>query len=488
MSGAVLQLVRTDQQEMSLVNYEAEFAVLGLALYEPKILTTLPHLSAELFGDELNKRIFTQIEQRQAMAGDAVIILVAQALAGDPALADLGGPPFLYDLLDKAPPLTSAEDLVAVLVDLAGRRKLVEAADAARAAALDQAVPFLEATSIAEQGVAAAARYAELDVAHEMDAGDMIADAVAASRQRDDGISFPIGLHEVDAMTGGLTAGEMTVLGAYTGMGKTMAGIQVAKANAAAGLGTIFYSLEMGKEAMAIRLACDVAFDRFARAYSGRTTNPTLNATLKNQGVSDEQWARLAEAQAIVAGWPLKVDVRPGLTVAQMEAGARRQHRLWRRQGIKPGPIFVDHIGKVRPSQNRRGDKTAEISDISNDLATMAKRLGVPVVAMAQINREVDKQGAEDRRPQLSHIKQSGAIAEDARLVILLYRPEYYYREPMEHEDAAKKAERIEKLRKVERHFYWIVAKNSNGPQGQVLTFCQAECSAIRDWDPGAAR
>jgi replicative DNA helicase len=72
----------------------------------------------------------------------------------------------------------------------------------------------------------------------------------------------------------------------------------------------------------------------------------------------------LAEAQAIVEHWPLKFDVRPGLTVAQMESAARRQHREWRRQGIKPGPIFVDHIGKVRPGQGRRGDKTAELSDV----------------------------------------------------------------------------------------------------------------------------
>jgi replicative DNA helicase len=111
----------------------------------------------------------------------------------------------------------------------------------------------------------------------------------------------------------------------------------------------------------------------------------------------------------------------------------------------------------------------------------MAKRLDVPVVALAQINREVERQG-EDKRPQLSHIKQSGAIAEDARLVVLLYRPEYYYRAPMEHEDVEQRGEREAKLRKVQHQLYWIVAKNSNGPQGQVLTFCQAECSAIRGW------
>lgn len=483
MSGASLQLVRDGQSYPELLSYEAEYAVLGQLLCEPKALATLPHLSTELFGDPLHQRIFALIEKHQTMAGDAVGILVAQGLASDPALLDLGGGRFLFDLVDKAPPMDAMEDLVAVLVDLAGRRKLLEAAAAARHAALDRSVPFLDATSIAEQGIAAAARYAELDAAHEMDAGDMIFDALVASQNRADQIEFPIGLTEVDDKTGGLTAGEMTVLGAYTGMGKTMAGIQVAKANAAAGLGTIFYSLEMGKEPMAIRLACDVAYDRFAPAYSGRTSNPTLDATLKNKNVSAQQWESLRRAKDTVAGWPLKVDVRPGLTVAQMEAGARRQHRLWRRAGIKPGPIFVDHIGKVRPAQNRRGDKTAEISDISNDLATMAKRLEVPVVVMAQINRQVDQQSTEDRRPQLSHIKQSGSIAEDARLVILLYRPEYYYREPMEHEDALKKAERMEKLRKVERHFYWIIAKNSNGPQGQVLTFCQAECSAIRDWN-----
>lgn len=483
MAAATLALVPREQPEPTLISHDAEFAVLGILLCDPKVMATLPHLSAELFAEPFCQRLFEVIEGHQTHVGDAIVIIAAQRLASDEGLQQFGGQRFLLDLIDKAPPATSAEDLVGVLVDLAGRRKLLEAADATRAAALDTSKPFLEATSVAEQAVADATRFAELDTVHEMDAGDMIGEALKASRLRSGLIEFPIGLSKVDDMTGGLTAGEVTILGAFTGMGKTMAGLQVAKANASAGRGVLFYSLEMGAEPMAVRLACDVAFDRMAPAYMGKTSNPTVNATLKNKGVTPEQWARLQEAREIVDNWPLKIDCRPNLTVAQIEAGARRQHRLWRRQGIKPGPIFVDHIGKVQPSANRRGDKTAETSDVSGALAVMAKRLGVPVVALAQINRQVDQQSNEDRRPQLSHIKQSNAIAEDARLVILLYRPEYYYREPMEHEDAMKKAERMEKLKKVERHFYWIIAKQNNGPQGQVLTFCQAECNAIRDWD-----
>lgn len=110
-----------------------------------------------------------------------------------------------------------------------------------------------------------------------------------------------------------------------------------------------------------------------------------------------------------------------------------------------------------------------------------ARLLGLP--RLSQLNRTVEQSGAKDKRPNLSSIKDSGAIVEDARQVILLYRPEYYFREPFEHESMEAKAERLAELEKVRNHYYWIVEKNSNGPRFQTLTYCKADCAAVRDWN-----
>ena len=154
------------------------------------------------------------------------------------------------------------------------------------------------------------------------------------------------------------------------------------------------------------------------------------------------------------------------------------------KRGIRPGPVFIDHIGRVKSSGDYRGDLTAETAEITHDLDAMAKRLQVPVVQLVQLNRTADALPSADKRPQLSHLKQSSAIEQAARQVILLFRPEYYHREPMEHEDQAAKIERLEALEKVKGHLYWIIAKNSQGPRSQVLTFCDAACNAVRSW-PG---
>jgi replicative DNA helicase len=232
----------------------------------------------------------------------------------------------------------------------------------------------------------------------------------------------------------------------------------------------------MGPDPMALRLACDVSRDRF-----GNWSDDLITLERINRGdLSDREWQILDGARQEVAKWPIRFDTRPGHTMARIESLSRRAFRDFERRGVKPGLIIVDHRGKVRPGSDRRGNKHAEVADISGAAAEMAKRLDVPVLLLCQLNRQVE--GRPDKQPTLSDLRQAGEIEEDARQVIFLSRPEYYLREPGADESIADRMEREDKLAKVRNKLFWIVAKNSNGPTGTALTRCDISASAVREW------
>jgi replicative DNA helicase len=135
----------------------------------------------------------------------------------------------------------------------------------------------------------------------------------------------------------------------------------------------------------------------------------------------------------------------------------------------------------VKPGQDRRGNMYAETADLSAGAAELAKRLGVPVVTLVQLNRGVEQR--EDKRPSLSDLRNAGQLEEDARQVLMIYRPEYYLRAPLGQETFEQEAERRGKLDQARNQLFFLVEKNSHGPIGQVQAFCDVGCSAIRDWE-----
>lgn len=462
---------------------EAEVDVLAATMYAPdRCEAAFERLTPEHFHDPVHGRIWESISTLRSAGSALDPHAIAHSLGADEGFKALGGVRMLVNLFEKGAP-GAIQSLTDILSDLHTRRAL-------DALARDISARARDTGDGSGEGILADFERAASDIAQNtsvdtawLQAGDMIAEAIAAARQRKGDIKYPVGITDVDRILGGLNAGETTIVAAWTGMGKTIAGLQIAKANASQRKGVSFFSLEMGAAPMGMRLACDLAYNRSAVAYSGVTTNITINRAISGD-LTEGEFERLEEAQRIASRWPIHFDVRPGRTVQQIEAATVRQHREWRRYGIEPGPVIIDHIGKIRPTTDRRGNVTAETRDVSNDLDIMAKRLGVPVVALCQLNRTVENGTSKDKRPSLSSIKDSGAIAENARQVIFIYRPEYYFREPFEHEDIETKAERLAELNKVRNHFYWIIDKNSNGPRGQALSYCMTDCSAVRDWNP----
>ena len=459
-------------------NIEAEQALLGALLMDREAAFAVDGLvRAGQFYEPFHGRLFEAIRDN-AMAGRATDpALFLDRFADDAAFADLGAGAYLGDLARMAPPGANAPDYARIIAGLHTRRELIRAggeiAHAATASADDPEALLGQAERLISELADGSGAQEEW-----VDGSGVIGRAMESARSRGGVMDCVTGVAEVDEMLGGFNAGELAIIAGRPGMAKSVTASQIAKSNAAGGRGVVFFSLEMGEEAIGLRLACDVAYDRRAPVYCGQSDNPTFDRARKNR-LTVAEWQKLEAARDTSEGWPLLFDTRPSLTVSKMEQAARRAFGRWKRRGITPGCVVIDHLGLIRPELERQGSKHAETADVSHALAAMAKRLSVPVICLCQLNRAVEGRG-DDKRPTLADLRQAGEIEEDARVVIFLLRPAYYLRPPEDGEDAAARAQREAKLDRVRNQFIWIVAKNNNGLTGQVETFIDVGCAAIR--------
>jgi replicative DNA helicase len=460
-------------------NIDAEQALLGCVLYDNAAYEALAGaVLPRHFYEPFHARLFDAIEEAINKGVLAEPILLMERFKGDEGFKELGGLAYLAGLVDSAPPPSTAGSYAAIIADLALRRDLVRACGAASTAAVHEtAAPALTHLYRAEQALSALAHTGGGATAWQK-AGSVTASSIRAARDQKGMIGLSTGLTALDEAMGGLRKGQMIVLAGRPGMGKSTGGLQFAKGVARQGKGVAFFSMEMPEFDLGLRMACDVAHDPLAVSYSGRSINPSYFDAARAR-LSPEQWEKLEAAEHEIRSWPLAFDARPGLTVPVMLAAARRQLREWERAGVEPGAIIVDHLTIAKADQDRRGNKVAEVGDISRGLAEMAKTLDVPVVALCQLSRDVEKRD-KDKRPTLADLRWSGEIEQDARIVCFLYRPEYYVRKP-ETEDFEAMSEYRDKLEPVRKKLFWLIEKNNNGPTAQVETYCDIGCSAIRD-------
>ncbi|SHH25120.1 replicative DNA helicase [Bradyrhizobium erythrophlei] len=281
------------------------------------------------------------------------------------------------------------------------------------------------------------------------------------------GISW--GLRTLDKMTGGLKRGEMLVLAGRPGMGKTALALCVARLTAQANEPTYFQSLEMGAVSLSDRNLADAAFER---------ARPITYYDIANGNLNDAQAMRVIEAARLQRELPLKIDPAPGLTVSQIAARARRHKQVLERQGLRLGPVIVDHMHIVRPSNRYSGARVNEVGEISAALKGLAKDLDVPVIALAQLSRQVENR--DEKRPNMADLRDSGSIEQDADAIIFVFRQAYYL-ERAQAETPDKEASRIDRLIDVKDQLEAIVAKQRNGPTGTVHLFCDIACNAVRD-------
>lgn len=477
----VLTGTATRDDSVDLTNLELEQGILGALLLDTEN-TLWPQIAEQIkpehFAEPLHSRIFEAVAKLAAAGTPPTPMMVQTYLAKDATLAEIGGVGYLASLASNAVTPMQVRSGVELLEDLADRRAFLNASKEAEEAA--------QTVTVGEPFRQALARHIE---AMQMlfdkgstrkttstlgEGGHALVERIARMRRGEaDPNAIPTGIAALDRQTGGLHRGEYIILGARPSMGKTALALQVAYNIARNGGGVAYYSLEMPRDLLMPRVASCHLWT------ANGATNIPYSRILRGE-VNDREARWISSFAHEIDAWPFLIDDAPGLSPSEMEARAQVAKARLERSGRTLDLVVVDHLHKMR--QPGAQGKVAEYTEISARLAEMAKRLNCPVLTLAQLNRSVE--GRDDKRPQLSDLRESGSIEQDADVAMFVYRPAYYL-ERERHADSNKEIERIQSLDVVKNRLDVIIEKQRSGPISTVELWCEVENNIVRDRSEG---
>jgi replicative DNA helicase len=449
-----------------IMSIEAEQALVGAAIYDNTALEC--DVRPEHFAEPVHARLWALMLDLKANGRLVEPIILASRLVGDTGFEEMGGAVYLVNLLDSAPPASMAHSFAQQVTDAAKLRGVCEVADTLRTMASENQDPEAVIAE-GERSLAELSRTGGQPAFRAVGATalDMLERARSGATRGE-----PTGYATLDSVTGGIRPSEFWVIGGRASMGKSVMGLNLARGIAQSGRGVIVFSLEMTETEIQARMIADLAHDR-TRYVNSYGANPRYGDILKGRGEA-QQWEFAAQGAKALASLPIVVNDSPGLTVDQIRSQAARQIRAWEKAGVRCGAVIVDHMGLVRPSQSRNGNTAAEMRDVSNGLKDAAKALKVPLIALAQINRDAEK--SNDKRPTMAQLNWSGAIEQDAHFVGLLYREAYYLDRVQDRTD-----EQESELRRKRNALEMGIQKNRNGPLTTLHFYCDVGSNVVRD-------
>ena len=416
-------------------NLDAERSILGSIILENRALSMAQEiLREEDFYRESHRKIYRvmgSLTERSAVI-DLITLKNELQRAGD--LDSVGGPAYISSLIDGVPRSSNVEHYARIVKEKAILRSLIDAGnriihlcyegEGAADDLLDEAQKQIFA--IAEGNL----RSGFVPV---RDVASPTLEYIDRLHERKELVTgVPTGYERLDELTSGLQNSDLIVLAARPSMGKTALALNIAQHVAIkAGRTVGVFSLEMAKEQLFLRMLCGQARVDAHRLRTGR--------------LGKEEWTRLTLAFGELTEARIFIDDTPGLSIFEMRAKSRR---LKAERGLDL--VVVDYLQLMR-GRSRYENRTQEVSDISRSLKGLAKELGVPVIALSQLSR-APEQGGGDHRPQLSHLRESGAIEQDADVVLFIFREEVY-----------RPAEDNRGVAEV------IIGKQRNGPSGDIV-------------------
>lgn len=435
------------------VDLEAELGVLGSILIKPEVCDDVALiLRAEDFYDDAHARLFRQMLGMHDAGKriDSTLLVDRLKTSGD--FESIGGVPYLARVARSVPNAAHAVFYAQIVREKATYRELINASTDILRDAYDQAFEARELLSQAEQrvfgildGRSSSTVSSIRDVLHV--AMDRI-DARMRGEHTAGGVDTRFA--DFDALTGGLHNSELIILAARPSMGKTAFALNIAENVAVASeIPTLFVSLEMSSVELADRMLCSIA-----RVNGHR---------LRNGTISNEDRLRLVEKAGEISQAPLFIDDAPSRTVTEIAAAARRIRRRSGRLGL----IVIDYLQLIEPD-NPKDPRQEQVAKIARRLKGLARELEVPVLCLAQLNRQAED--SKDHRPKLSHLRESGAIEQDADVVMFVHREEYFHRG----DEQAQFAGQAEIM----------IAKQRNGPVGDVELVWEKQFTRFHDKAP----
>lgn len=428
-------------------SYEAEQSVLGGLLLDNSAWDRAADLiTASDFYRYEHRLIFQAMGDLVQATKPADVITVHERLQSKGQAQECGGIAYLNALAQSVPSAANLRRYAEIVRERAVLRKLIEASDDIATQAFNpqgRAVSTIldESESrifkIGEEGSRGRQGFHEITPLL-VQLMDRVSELAANGAEEVTGVRS--GFYDFDRMTAGLQPGDLVVLAARPSMGKTALAINIAEHVAVQeGLPVVVFSMEMGASQLALRMVGSI----------GRIDQQHL----RTGALTNDEWARLTEAVDKLSKSHIYIDETPALNPAELRARARRQARTSGKLGL----IVVDYLQLMSGSSGSDENRATELGEISRGLKALAKELQCPVMALSQLNRSVEARN--DKRPMMSDLRESGAIEQDADVIMFIYRDDYYNKENSKEPGVAEV----------------IIAKQRNGPVGTVkLAFIKA--------------
>ncbi|MBN2905634.1 MAG: replicative DNA helicase [Rhodobacteraceae bacterium] len=449
-------------------NIEAEQQLLGAILTNNDVFDRIASIIQPVhFYEPVHQRIYEIAAARIQKNALASPVTLKAFMEGDEGLAELGGPAYLARLAGAAISSFAARDYAQMIYDFAIRRELIglgrDIAD--KAATVDISSEPKAQIVEAEQALYKLGEQGQSETGFQsfLKAVTDAVNVANAAYQREGGLAgLSTGLIDMDKKLGGLHRSDLLILAGRPSMGKTSLAtniaFNIAKAykrgrqsdgtEGAIDGGVVgFYSLEMSAEQLAARILSEAS--------------EVPSEQIRRGDMTEAEFRRFVEAAKALEACPLYIDDTPALPISQLAARARR---LKRTHGLDV--LFVDYLQLVRPA-SAKDSRVNEVSEITQGLKAIAKELDIPVVALSQLSRQVESR--EDKRPQLSDLRESGSIEQDADVVMFVFREEYYAeREKPSDDKLDKMAEWQTRMEALHGKAEVIIGKQRHGPIGSV--------------------
>jgi len=449
-------------------NIEAEQQLLGAILTNNETYDRVAQIiKPEHFYEPVHGRIYEEAAKRITANMLASPVTLKAYLADDEGLKELGGPAYLARLAGAAISSFAAQDYAQMIYEMHLRRELMNLG----AEIASTAGRMAETGSPSEQIVDAEQALYKLAETGTTSSGfqsflNAVTDAVRvanAAYQRDGGLAgISTGLTDLDKKLGGLHRSDLLILAGRPSMGKTSLATNIAfnmakaykkgklpdGSEGAINGGVVgFFSLEMSAEQLAARILSEAS--------------EVPSEQIRRGDMTEGEFRRFVEAAKALEACPLYIDDTPALPISQLAARARRLKRMY---GLDA--LFVDYLQLVRPA-SAKDSRVNEVSEITQGLKAIAKELDIPVVALSQLSRQVENR--DDKRPQLSDLRESGSIEQDADVVMFVFREEYYAEREKPSEDKLEEmAGWQERMDRLHGKAEVIIGKQRHGPIGNV--------------------
>jgi replicative DNA helicase len=436
---------------------EAEVSVLGAMLLDTDaVARAIETIDDTMFYREGHRRLFRAIARMWERGEVVDVVTLTEQLKNAGDFEAVGGTAYLAQLLDAVPTTANLEYHARIVREKAVLRRLIEAATTIIQDTFEAQGEVDELLDQAEQ------RIFQIAQTHDRKGFVWIKEILWPTFEKIEQLQannssvtgVPTGFHDLDELTAGFQPSDLIIVAARPSMGKTAFTLNIAQhAAISARKPVAFFSLEMGKESLVQRILCAEARVDASRLRRGR--------------LLDDEYARLATAAGYLNTAPIYIDDTPAISVLEMRAKARRLKADREDLGL----IVVDYLQLMR-GNGRTENRQQEVSEISRGLKALAKELDVPVVALSQLSRAVEQRP--DKRPMMSDLRESGAIEQDADVIMFLYRPEYYYG-PVDKDGNS-----------LEGRAEAIIGKQRNGATGTVNLMFYKEFTRFESFTPRA--